>query len=102
MKPQHVGTIDVNVNRGPRNAAWDRPGVRTTEFWLTVSVVVVSTLLAVFDAIDAQWAVTASTVAGAVYAGLRTAAKIVAQREHLRSAPPLDADADSPPRQSNH
>lgn len=45
-----------------------KPGIKTTEFWLTVATSIGAALAAAADALPDQWAVIAVTVSNVAYA----------------------------------
>lgn len=51
------------------------PGIRTTEFWLTLLATILPFILAVLGEIDARWAVGTATVLNTLYQVLRSALK---------------------------
>ena len=53
-----------------------KPGIQTTEFWLCVAMLVAALVAQVAGVIDADWAVTASGVAVAVYTWCRRSIKL--------------------------
>ena len=52
----------------PELEAGDKPGVRTSEFWMTIVFHVVAVVLAALGTIEAEWAVAASAAVQSVYA----------------------------------
>jgi hypothetical protein len=52
-----------------------KPGIKTTEFWLSTAGVFITAGLTVLDQLSAGWAITATTVLTALYNLLRFAQK---------------------------
>lgn len=52
-----------------------KPGIKSSEFWITLSLGMGSVLLGALGQIDGTWAAAAATILGAVYTAGRTLAK---------------------------
>lgn len=56
-----------------------KPGIYTTEFWLSLAVAITAAALAFFEQVDGTVAVVTTTVLGGLYTILRSALKSKAQ-----------------------
>jgi hypothetical protein len=53
-----------------------KPGIRSTEFWLTVGIIALAIAGSLAEIVPSGWAVKVSGIAGALYAVLRTVLKL--------------------------
>jgi hypothetical protein len=53
-----------------------KPGIRTTEFWVALGVILLAVALAVLQQIPTEWAASAASIVAAVYVVARTVLKL--------------------------
>jgi hypothetical protein len=56
-----------------------KPGIKSTEFWVAMGVILLAVAAAVLQQIPAEWAATAASIVGAIYVIARTALKLSGQ-----------------------
>lgn len=62
-----------------------KPGITTTEFWITISGIVVQGALTAFGMLDAGWAAVGATILGSIYTLIRGNIKRGAQEVEAAS-----------------